>query len=247
MTDRPRPDGLLGRTRRLLARITRRLRQGFVRWGSLRRLAPVSRVFGFDRGVPIDRYYIEGFLAGHAADIHGAVLEIGDATYTRRFGGDRVTRVEVLHASPGNLQATLVGDLGTGAGIPGAAFDCLILTQTLPFIYDVASAVAHCADALKPGGVLLVTVPGISQISRYEMERWGDYWRFTDASLRRLLDAAFGPANVEVAVHGNVLVACAFLQGLATRELKPGERDYVDPDYQLIITGRAVKAGRETM
>ena len=32
---------------------------------------------------------------------------------------------------------------------------------------------------LKPGRVLLTTLPGISQLCRYGMDRWGDFWRFS--------------------------------------------------------------------
>lgn len=214
-----------------------------MRWGSFRRLTPVSRVFGLDRGNPIDRYYIESFLGRCRQDISGCVLEIGDAAYTRAYSDGRVTHSDVLHAVPGNPEATLIGDLATGEGIPTAAFDCMLLTQTFPFIYDVKSAISVSLSALKSGGILLATVPGISQISRYDMDRWGDYWRFTDASVRRLFGDVFGPDNVTVEAHGNVLVACAFLQGLAVHELKRDELDYHDPDYPLIITVRAVKQG----
>ena len=214
-----------------------------VHWGNLRRLEPVSRVFGLDRGQAIDRYYIEAFLATHQQDIKGRVLEIGDPTYTQQFGADRVTQSDVLHAVTGNPVATLIGDLATGAGIPAAAFDCLILTQTYTHIYDVQSAISHSHAALKPGGVLLATVPGISQISRYDMDRWGDFWRFTDASVKRLFGAVFGVENVTVQTHGNVMVACDFLQGLAAQELERWELEAHDPDYPLIITIRAVKEG----
>ena len=211
-------------------------------WGNLRRLTPISSVFGFDRGLPLDRYYIEGFLKRHSADIYGSVLEIGDPSYTRKFGGGAVTRSDVLHAVPGNPKATLVGNLATGEGIPQEAFDCMILTQTLLFIYDVQAAITNIYGALKPGGVLLATFPGISQISRYDMDRWGDYWRFTDASARRLFGDVFELENVKEETFGNVLSTCAFLHGLATHELKPEELDYHDPDYQMLITIRAKKA-----
>lgn len=216
-----------------------------VRWGTLRRLAPVSGIFGFDRGLCIDRYYMEVFLAQHAADIRGDVLEIADAYYTRRFGGDRVERSHVLHATEGNPLATIVGDLVSGEGISQNAFDCLLFTQTFPFIYDVTSAVATSARLLRPGGVLLATFPGISQISRYDMDRWGDYWRFTDASAQRLFGDVYGLQNVTVRTYGNVLVACAFLHGLAAHELKETELEYRDPDYQVLISVRAVKAHAE--
>jgi hypothetical protein len=217
-----------------------------VSWTNLRRVSPVSAIFGLDRGLSIDRYYIEAFLQCYRSDIFGRVLEIGDPGYTLKFGGDRVLQSDVLHVFRGNPQATLIGDLASGAGIPKEAFDCMILTQTFPFIYDVQAAVSNAFAALKPGGVVLATFPGISQISRYDMDRWGDYWRFTDASARRLFGDVFGIENVTVHIHGNVLVACAFLHGLATHELKHEELDAQDPDYQVLLTVRAVKA-KETV
>jgi hypothetical protein len=205
-------------------------------------IAPVSRTFGLDRGTPIDRYYIESFLERNHQAVRGRVLEIGDSKYTRRFGADRVTRSDVLHAVGGNPRATLVGDLCSGSGVPRGEFDCIILTQVLPFILDVGSAIETCCRALTPGGVVLATVPGISQISRYDMDRWGDYWRFTDLSMRCLFGRAFGQANVTVESFGNVLTASCFLQGRALEELEPKHLEYNDRDYQLIIT---VKAARD--
>ena len=212
-----------------------------VHWGNLRRLSPISTLFGTDRGQPIDRYYIESFLQKHSTEVRGSVLEIGDPAYTLKYGGGRVTHSDVLHAVADNPQATFVGDLQTGQGVFDNTYDCMILTQTLLFIYDVHAAIANCYRALKPGGVLLATFPGISQVVRYDMDRWGDYWRFTDASTRRLFGNVFGSENVSVETHGNVLIASAFLYGLATSELKAQELDFNDPDYQVIITVRAVK------
>lgn len=212
-----------------------------VRWGNLRRTSPISTLFGTDRGQPIDRYYIESFLQRHSTDIRGSVLEIGDPTYTLKYGGDRVTHSHVLHVTADNPQATIVGNLETGQGVSDNTYDCMILTQTLLFIYDVHAAIDNCYQALKPGGVLLATFPGISQVVRYDLDRWGDYWRFTDASTHRLFGNAFGPENIVVETHGNVLIACAFLHGLAISELKADELDFNDPDYQVIITVRAVR------
>ena len=73
-------------------------------------MEPFSDHYGWDRGTPVDRFYIDAFLAEHAGEIKGRVLEIGDAEYTKRHGGDRVTQSDVLHASPGNPQATIIAD-----------------------------------------------------------------------------------------------------------------------------------------
>ena len=215
---------------------------GCVDFGSLRRTAPVSRVFGFDRGVPIDRYYIEQLLAKHASEIRGRVLEIGDNTYTRKFGAGRVLQADVLHVVEGNPQATMVADLTDGASLPSDSFDCIICTQTLMFIYDVRAAISTLHRILKSGGVLLVTVAGVShQISRYDVERWGDYWRFTSLSMRRLLEEVFPPASILVETYGNVMTAMALLQGLAVADLSGTELDAHDPDYEVTIGIKAVK------
>jgi SAM-dependent methyltransferase len=207
----------------------------------LRRLRPIGRVFGFDRGQPIDRLYIERFLSAHARDIRGAVLEIGGSTYASRFGQDRVTTCDVLHIEAGHPGTTIVADLAHADGMSSDAFDCIIFTQTLHLIYDIRAAVRTLHRLLKPGGILLTTVPGISQISRFDMDRWGEYWRFTTLSTRRLFEELFPSANVSIEAHGNVLAAVGFLHGLAAEDLRPEELDYHDADYELLITARAVK------
>jgi SAM-dependent methyltransferase len=212
-------------------------------FGSLRRVLPLSRTFGFDRGQPIDRYYIDRFLGRHAEDIRGRVLEIGESTYTRRFGGDRVSTIDVLHVAEGNAEATLVADLSKGDDLPSAAFDCIVLIQTLHLIFDVAAAIRTLHRILKPGGVLLATFPGLSQRSGAEWdESW--YWGFTTTSAARLFGAAFPSNALAVAADGNVLATAAFLYGLAASELSSAELDYVDPRYETLITVRAVKSER---
>jgi len=207
----------------------------------LTRLDPVSRTFGFDRGKPVDRWYIERFLAEHADDVHGRVLEVAEPTYTQRYGGDDVTQSDVLFAAPGDPEATVVGDLATGQRLPRGAYDCFVMTQTLQVIYDVSGAVRGTRDVLATNGVLLATVPGISQISREDRRDWGDWWRFTSDSVRRLFGDAYGAENVEVEAHGNVLSAACFLYGFAAEELSEAELAYRDHDFEMLMTIRAVK------
>lgn len=211
------------------------------RFRTWRKVSPVSKSFGFDRGLPIDRYFIESFLAEHAADVRGRVLEVGDDAYTRRYGGQQVVRSDVLHAIPGTPEATIIGDLSVEEGLPTDAFDCILLTQTLHVVYDVRAAARNVYRMLKPGGVLLATVPGISQISRWDTDRWGDYWRFTTMSAQRVFAEA-GAMDVQVKAFGNVLSSSAFLHGLAADELRKSELDHLDPDYELLIAIRAVKS-----
>lgn len=213
-----------------------------VRFGSLRRLSPVSRTFGYDRGQPIDRYYIERFLGDNADVVKGRVLEIGSNAYTRRFGGARVSRADVLNIEPGHPQTTIVGDLASADHIPSGGFDCLLITQTLHLIYDLPAAVATLHRILAPGGTLLTTFPGISPLSS---DRWAEtwYWALTPLSAVRLFGDVFGPDNVQVTAHGNVLTSVAFLEGLAARELRREELDVHDPQFPMLITVTATRPG----
>ena len=214
---------------------------GWVRFGSLRRVNPIGKVWPNQRGLPIDRYYFEGFLQRNAGDIKGHVLELGDATYTRRFGGDHVLISDVIHANEGNPSATIVADLSYADHIPSDTFDCIILTQTLLLIYDLKAALQTLYRMLKPGGILLATVPGITPIVREDIEECGQDWRFTSLSVRRLFSEIFPDENLAIEVHGNVLSATAFLYGLASSELRRSELDFQHPDYELIIAVRAQK------
>lgn len=208
--------------------------------GSLRRTTPLSESWGFDRGTPIDRYYIDQFLSQHREDIRGRVLEIKNSEYTDRFGSG-VTRRDVLDIRPDNRQATIVADLTAADAILDDQFDCLLITQTLQFIYDTRSAVLHAHRILRPGGVLLVTVPSVSRMApRYGLET--DYWRFSAASCATLFGEVFGAQQISIRSHGNVLTNIAFLAGMAREEITSRELNEHDPYFPLIISVRAVKA-----
>ena len=226
----------------------RPLRRAYVDWrrrrppdlGDLRRVTPIDPNWGFERGTPIDRVYVESFVGSHAADIRGHVLEIAAPDYTTRFGRG-VEKVDILMATEGNPQATIVGDLTHAPQIPDDSFDCAIVTQTLQFVYDVRAALATLHRILAPGGVLLATVPGLTKISPPEDEEWGEWWHYTSRSALRLAEEAFGEGTVEVRAYGNVLAAAGFLYGLAAADLRADELEAHDRLYEVIIGIRAVK------
>lgn len=212
---------------------------GYVRRGDFG-TKPFSNVFGYDRGGPIDRYYIENFLEKNAASIKGRVLEIGDNEYTLRFGKNNVTKSDVLHVEENNSKATFVGDLSNAPQLPDNSFDCIVLTQTLHLIYHHIEALQTCYRVLKPGGVLLMTVPGITRIDQGEWKEYW-YWAYTEAVIKKLLFEAFPIGSYETQSFGNVFVATAFLYGMGAPELKDKELDANDPHFQVIITAKATK------
>jgi SAM-dependent methyltransferase len=206
----------------------------------LRRTSPLSANWGHDRGTPIDRIYIEEFLRGHREDIRGHVLEIRDSRYTERFGTD-VTARDVLDLDAGNPAATIVADLAAADAVPDDTFDCFILTQTLQYVSNPPASVCHAHRILRPGGVLLATVPSIIRVDADTPKI--DRWRFTEVSGLELFGEPFGSDQVQVSCAGNVLAAIAFLTGMAAEELDPAKLAVQDPDFPVVIFVRAVKAG----
>lgn len=229
----------------LLARILQTLlrKKSPVLFGDLSRTSPVSSCFGFDRGTPVDRYYIERFFREHGRLIRGKILEVGDSTYSRKFSQGGVDSFNILqHAALGADTNALIGDLNDSTTLPENSFDCFICAQTLQYTFEIRNAVAGACRLLKPGGVLLATVPGISQISRYDADRYGDYWRFTTDSVTRLFQPVF-EGGVEVASYGNALSATLLLQGIPLEELPDQSLlDDHDRNYPVIVTIVARKA-----
>jgi SAM-dependent methyltransferase len=208
--------------------------------GHLRRVFPVSRVYGLDRGDPIDRYFIRKFLSAHQDVIRGRVLEVGGNHYTRKFGSERVRQSDVLHIVEGHPEATIIGDLAKGDALPSDAFDCFICTQTLQYIPDVDAAVNTIYRTLKPGGALLATIP-CTPYNNPQLDPWGYFSTFTRSYAEREFQKKFPSKNVEIKGYGNVLVLIAYLTGMSVQELTAEELNYQDEDYQFLTTVKAIK------
>lgn len=195
---------------------------------------PVSDWYGFDRGTPIDRPYIEAYLTRHAADIRGRVLEIKSDDYARRFGGTRLDRVEVLDVDADNPHATLVADLDVPGVLPRETYDCVLLTQTLQFL-NPAVALPTLYQSLLPGGVMIVTTSALTRLETADTDRW----RLPPTGLRELYCTLLPPdAEIEVEGRGNAVAAAAFALGLAVEELGVRRLEPVDWRYPVVSLSR---------
>lgn len=207
-------------------------------YGSLRTLNPISSVYGMDRGTPIDRYYIKKFIEKHSALIHGITVEIGDKQYSKLFNSG-IT--ESIAAGINNGNEVVYLDLTN----PDAEFmdkvDCLIATQVLNFIYDFKKSIHGISKILRKNGTALITLACLEQVSTYDKNEWGDYWRFTPDSAKKMFSEIFEDSNVEIDVYGNLLTVTSILHGLSAEELKQEELNYKDPQYPLIIGVKVVK------
>ena len=228
---------------RTAVRTARRFGERLLRFGpdDLRRTTPLHPAYGYHRGTPVDRHYMETFLAAEASLVRGAGIEIAEDRYLTRFGGNRLNSVTTFQLE-GEGPGRLVGDLCQPETLPADLFDSFICTQTLSFLFDVPAALRGCHRVLRPGGSLLLAVAGTTHISRYDADRWGDYWRFTPQSIERLLRPVFGD-GIRICAYGNVLAATAMLHGIVTEELTAAELAAHDPDYPVTICAVATKAG----
>jgi SAM-dependent methyltransferase len=242
----------MGKTNAFFSRVTARaealLGKRLTRWLKPRwlyllsgRVRPLSSQAGTDRGQPIDRYYIEEFLEANRDLVRGTCLEVKDNEYTTRYGGNKVTRSDVLDVNRDNKQANIHADLRDLSAIPDAVYDCIILTQVLQYIDDMDAAIRECTRVLKSGGALLVTVPSLGKLDGQEDKVFGHYWRLTRDSARYLFGKHFRPENLEISAWGNVLVGLAFWIGLSREELTRRQLAYFDPVYACGVSIRAVK------
>jgi SAM-dependent methyltransferase len=203
-----------------------------------RNVEPLSYLWGSDRGLPLHRYYLQQFLDEFCGDIRGRCLEFRDDSYTSRYGGPAVTRLDILHLDDTHPAATIVADLTKPNDIPTGTFDCIVCTQVLHLIFEVDRAVSELWRILKPGGVLLATVPHISMCD----PGWHEIWRFTPEGLGAVIGRAFGAEGVTVRAYGNSLTAAAELRGLVAEEFSQPALDYNDPRFAVEVCARAVKS-----
>lgn len=147
---------------------------------------------------------------------------------------------DILDIDPKNKNANIIADLADLSNVTDNIYDCVILTQVLQLIYNYNDTIKNIHRVLKPGGVLLMTVPGITQIAYEQLGKtW--YWSFSEASVTKILSQFFENENIIVSIYGNVLTAVAFLYGVGAKELASAEYEVNDLDYQVIIGGKAIK------
>jgi SAM-dependent methyltransferase len=190
-----------------------------------------------DRGRPVDRYYIERFLAENRRFVKGVCLEVADSDYTREFGNG-VERADVLDIDASNPQATVVGDLRKLDGVRADTYDCFICTQTLQYLDDIDAGLREIARILKPGGTALVTLPSMQKMDRPENP---DCWRFTLLSTQYLFRKVFPDDHLEIKTWGNVFSGMACWIGLAQEDMSAAHLDQHDPAYPCIVSVRATK------
>ncbi len=181
--------------------------------------------FGVSRGTPLDRKLISDYLWTATRDIDSmnlTVLEFGDRIisenmlkksiswiflYSQKFEID--TKNKIIYGDLTNFDESYSAIYGT--------FDIILSTQLMAFTDDPFAVVKNLNKMMKKDGVLVGTEPFLSPVSRYDNEKWGDYFRFTLKGMKKLLDSAKFTIS-EITPLGNFSWSLALSKGLVQED-----------------------------
>lgn len=101
----------------------------------------------------------------------------------RKYLKDVVAVYHTLDLYPRSSEVTYVGDIQNMSMIPAASYDCALCLEVLEHVPCPFQAIHEIYRILKPGGILLLSVPCLSRIHSPPH----DYFRFTAYGLHTIL------------------------------------------------------------
>jgi SAM-dependent methyltransferase len=183
----------------------------------VRRAPPWNRLAYIVRTLPAA---LERLAPDLGVSANGRVLDYGcaDVPYRRFFpaGADYVTA-----DLPGNPQAAVEIRVDGSVPCEDESFDAVLSTQVLEHVADPALYLSECHRVLRPDGRLLLSTHGMMLYHPDPV----DYWRWTCAGLRRIVeDAGFTIVRFE-GIMGLTATGLQFTQdsllGRLPRFLRP--------------------------
>lgn len=117
----------------------------------------------------------------------GKLIDLGCGQMPfRRWLAPLVEAYDTLDHSPEVEGATYVGDIQEMSMIGDEVYDSAICLEVLEHIPDPFKAARETARILKPGGVLIVSVPHLSRLHQAPQ----DYYRYTRYGITQVLEGA---------------------------------------------------------
>jgi SAM-dependent methyltransferase len=200
---------------------------GSIDFGDLKRRWPFSHRFGFDRGAPVDRYYLQQFVAAIGPKVRGRCLEIGGTLVNRGVYKLEVDEFRTLDLPHSGVADDLMGDAADPDVFAADSWDSILAFHVLEHCPDPFAVVHNIHRWLTPGGHAFIVVPCAQRMHNFP----GDYWRFMPDGLRVLFKEF---AEAHVSAYGNPLTVVSSFLGLSHTELPPEDMDFVHPDYPVI-------------
>lgn len=208
------------------------------RWYWRHKLLPISTDFGWSRGTPIGRNYVNKFVAEKAEGLGGTILEFGESRYKACF--KTVQRYQVIDVVPGP-SVDYVCDIHDVSSVPAHYFDVIVCTQVLEHVERPVDALRQLHKLLKKDGRLICTVPFLAHIHYVPT----DFYRFSIDAICSALNIA-GFEVLEARNSGNALVTIGSLLGYAAEDFKSNEMEIVDNVYpfNVLAFARPIKNGK---
>jgi SAM-dependent methyltransferase len=207
------------------------------RWYWRHKLLPISTDFGWSRGTPVGRHYVNKFVAEMATGLGGTVLEFGESRYKACF--KTVQQYQVIDVVPGP-SVDYVCDIHDVSSVPEHYFDVIVCTQVLEHVERPVDALRQLHKLLKHDGHLICTVPFLAHIHYVPT----DFYRFSIDAICSALGTA-GFQVLEARNSGNALVTLGSLLGYAAEDFRSKEMEVVDNVYpfNVLAFARPMKGG----
>jgi len=147
--------------------------------------------------------------------LFGAVMDLGCGVMPyRELLPERVTLYHGLDRFPLSDEVSLVGDIQNLAMISSESYDSVVCLEVLEHVPEPAAALAEIARILRPGGILVLSVPHLSRLHEVPL----DFYRYTEYGLRHLLNK-YGLEVIEIQDRGGLFTflghqASTFLLGV---------------------------------
>lgn len=197
---------------------------GTLNWGDLRRGKPFCNEFGFERGTPIDRYYLDKFISSIRHLVKGKVVEIGGALSNReQYGFENTSTYDAvdLLSSP---FVNICGDIHESNLLKPDYYDTILLFNVLEHCHTPQKVVDNIHNWLASSGYCLAIVPNAQRIHNNP----GDYWRILPDGMKTLFQNF---AKVQVTTYGSPTSLIASYMGIAAQELTHDELTEINPLY----------------
>lgn len=208
---------------------------GAIEYSDFKRYAPLCHDYGYSRGTPIDRYYLEQFIREIRSYVVGYTLEIGGSRenqYLYGFTNAMSYKTMDMHQKP---EVDITGDIHDPNSLGSNSFDSIILFNVLEHCEKPWIVVENIYNWLTKRGSVFCMVPNSQRIHRDPK----DYWRILPDGMRSLF-AKF-PIK-QLYLYGNPITTIATMMGVAAEELSSEELNSFNSEYLVATCIYACKA-----